>query len=185
MIKQRTAANPVVEAVAEALPFADAAFDVALAIFTVHHWSDRRAGLRELRRVAQRQVALVYDPAVSVTFWLSDYVPELRTSTWELEAPTPEDVALDLDVREVRRILIPADCTDGFTGAYWRRPERYLDPDVQAGMSSLARMDPDVREEGTERLRVALESGEWERAHGGLRSQETFDLGYRLVVAGA
>jgi hypothetical protein len=42
---------PVIDAVAEQLPFPDDAFDAALATFTVHQWRDLRGGLREARRV--------------------------------------------------------------------------------------------------------------------------------------
>lgn len=38
-------------AAAEHLPFPDASFDAVLCRFTIHHWHDRRAGLREARRV--------------------------------------------------------------------------------------------------------------------------------------
>jgi hypothetical protein len=30
-------------------------------------------------------------------------------------------------------VPIPADCVDGFTGAFWRRPHAYLDPSVIGG----------------------------------------------------
>ena len=40
-----------VRAPAERLPFEDASFDVILCRFTVHHWQDAEAGLREARRV--------------------------------------------------------------------------------------------------------------------------------------
>ena len=38
-------------AAAEALPFAAASFDAVLCRFTLHHWQDMEAGLREARRV--------------------------------------------------------------------------------------------------------------------------------------
>jgi SAM-dependent methyltransferase len=41
----------VQQAAAEALPFADASFDVALSRFSAHHWQNMEAGLREARRV--------------------------------------------------------------------------------------------------------------------------------------
>ena len=60
MIAQRpTNIAPVVQGSAENLPFADDAFDAALAILTIHHWSDRRAGLVEMRRVARDRVAIL------------------------------------------------------------------------------------------------------------------------------
>ena len=44
MIAQRPPeAAPVVQAGAEALPFEDDSFDAAMAVLTIHHWSDWRA----------------------------------------------------------------------------------------------------------------------------------------------
>src|SRR5262245_38267576 len=41
MIRQRPhSASPAVQAVAEALPFRPGTFDAALAVLTVHHWTD-------------------------------------------------------------------------------------------------------------------------------------------------
>ena len=64
MIAQRPAgAAPAVRASAEALPFADDAFDAAMAVLTVPHWPDREAGLAEMRRGARRRVVIVtFDP---------------------------------------------------------------------------------------------------------------------------
>src|SRR3954453_2191561 len=45
-------AAPCTAAYAEALPFGDNAFDVAMAVLSDHHWRDNAGGLRELRRVA-------------------------------------------------------------------------------------------------------------------------------------
>ena len=78
MLQQRPPkAAPAVHAIAERLPFRDDAFDAALAILTVHHWSDQRAGLQEINRVAaDRIVLLTWDPS-SGGFWLmSDYFPQ-------------------------------------------------------------------------------------------------------------
>ncbi len=47
MVQQRPpSAAKVVRARAEALPFHDDSFDASMAILTVHHWSDKVAGLR-------------------------------------------------------------------------------------------------------------------------------------------
>ena len=183
MLTQRSNPNPTVQAVAEDLPFPDDAFDVATAIFTIHHWTDPYLGLGELARVTRRQVSLVYDRAVSSGMWLPEYFPELATAAWADDAPSPETIAECLTVDDVRVLWVPPDCTDGFTGAYWNRPERYLEPAVQDGMSTLARLDPTTRAAGTARLRAAIESGEWDRRHGWLRTEDRFDMGYRLVLS--
>lgn len=78
MIDQRPAdAAPAIQASADLLPFADDSFDAAMAIFSDHHWPDRDAGLRELRRVARRRVVVVNaDPGDAERFWLTtDYLP--------------------------------------------------------------------------------------------------------------
>ena len=41
---------------------------------------------------------------------------------------------------EVQPVPIPHDCTDGFMGAYWRRPAAYLQPDVRRAISAFARI---------------------------------------------
>ena len=37
---------------------------------------------------------------------------------------------------EARPLPIPHDCLDGFPGAYWRRPQAYLDPAVRGALST-------------------------------------------------
>jgi ubiquinone/menaquinone biosynthesis C-methylase UbiE len=65
MIAQRApGAAPAIQAVAEDLPFGDNSFDAAMAVITLHHWSDVDAGLAEMMRVARRRVVVVtFDPS--------------------------------------------------------------------------------------------------------------------------
>jgi hypothetical protein len=113
-----------------------------------------------------------------------EYFPEVRDLESERRAPDGERLAAVLDVRRVEPILVPADCRDGFGGCFWNRPEAYLDPIVQEGMSFFAQLDPDRRRRGTERLRDDLASGAWDDRHGHLRALDEIDIGYRLLVAG-
>jgi SAM-dependent methyltransferase len=184
MIGQRPAGRaPVVRAYAESLPFRDVTFDAALAIFTVHHWHDKRTGLLELARVARRQVILSYDHIVEQDFWLiDDYFPEI-VSLDDNREYTTQAISRVLDVQQIEPVLVPTDCLDGFMACYWSRPERYTDPVVQAGISGFARLDPALRERGTARLRTDLASGAWDERHGHLRALAEFDAGYRLLVA--
>jgi SAM-dependent methyltransferase len=183
MLRQRPdTAAPAVRGVAEALPFPGDAFDAAMAILTVHHWRDQLAGLAEMCRVAPRRVALVFDQDVSESFWLyRDYMPASNAIEAD-RAPRVEMVADALDADRVEIVPVPHDCTDGFGGAYWRRPEAYLDPAVRAGISSLAVLDPRDLEPSLSRLRADLESGVWHERHADLLQHEEIDLGYRLVV---
>ncbi|MGH7393507.1 MAG: class I SAM-dependent methyltransferase [Candidatus Rokuibacteriota bacterium] len=182
MIAQRPAgAASAVQASATHLPFADGGFDAALAVLTVHHWPDRALGLSEMARVARQRVVIVtWDPETS-GFWLvEDYFPEI-VAIDRPNFPTIEDLRTALGAIEVEPLPVPHDCTDGFLGAYWRRPEAYLDPGVRSAISTFARM-PDV-EPGLTRLRRDLDDGTWARRHGPLLRRFELDLGYRLVVA--
>ncbi len=185
MLNQRgREAGPAVRGVAEALPFRDAAFDVAMGTLTLHHWPDLAFGLAEVRRVASRQVFMLYEPSFAHALWILDYFPEIRDLPHERHAPSVADVSQHLAVHRVEVVHIPSDCTDGFGGAFWSRPEFYLNPSVQAGMSMFALLDPEFVQFGTQRLRSSLESGDWDHRYGHLRTESSIDLGYRLVIAG-
>ena len=95
-----------------------------------------------MRRVAKRQVILLFEPWDSWQFWLVEYFPDCLSLPSEVRAPGVEDVQAHLDVHTVVPVPVPADCIDGFAGSYWRRPEAYLDPSVRAGISSLAQLSP-------------------------------------------
>jgi SAM-dependent methyltransferase len=183
MVGQRDGTHPVVRAVAEELPFPDNSFDVALALLTVHHWNDVRKGLNELRRVARRQVIFTYDPDVHGALWVFDeYVPTALAD----DGQAPVDLVVEvLAADRVEIIPTPADCTDGFGSAYWRRPECYLDPSVRASISALARHDQGVVDEGMARLGRDLADGTWHRRHADLLEKDAIDGGLRLVVAGS
>jgi ubiquinone/menaquinone biosynthesis C-methylase UbiE len=184
MIRQRVERSPhVVRGIAERLPFVDGAFDGALAVFTVHHWTDQQAGLAELRRVARRQVVLFYDPLETHHFWALEYFEEARDLPMERYAPNEDLLRSRLNVREVAPVMVPHDCIDGFGAAFWARPERYLEPQVQAGMSWIALLPSSAKERATRRLAEDLASGEWDRRFGHLRSASSYDAGYRLAVA--
>ena len=185
MLRQRPdEAASAVQGVAGDLPFRDNAFDAVMGTFTLHHWPDLGRGLAEARRVAPRQVFLTFEPYFAFTLWVLEYFPEILDLPQERNAPTLDDVRSHLAVREVRTVQVPADCSDGFGGAFWARPEAYLDPEVQAGMSMFAVLDPGLRTAGTERLRESLNSGDWDARFGHLRSMPSMDVGYRLVIAG-
>ncbi|GJM36807.1 MAG: methyltransferase type 11 [Acidimicrobiales bacterium] len=184
MLDQRGAdAAPAVQAFAEAVPFANDAFDATLGVLTMHHWTDRLAGLRELDRVAPRHVLTVYEPLEAHDFWLIDYFPETAESDMEVNAPTPATVAEVLDVVDVRTLWVTRDCPEGFAAASWARPHDYLDAERQQAISLLALADADVLARGTARLRDDLESGRWYDRYAHVIEAERADFGYRLVTA--
>ena len=183
MRAQRPAGRPAVDAVAERLPFADASFDAAMAVLTVHQWTDLDRGLRELRRVSRGPVViLTFDPDALEEFWLADYLPELMAGE-RRRFPSPARLARVLGGGQVSELAIPLDCADGFLEAYYGRPEAFADPAVRRSQSSWSFLDPVLAERGLARLRADLASGEWDRRYGALRSQPEFAGSLRLVVS--
>jgi len=180
MVRQRAAsAGPAIQGSAEDLPFDDKSFDASLAVLTVHHWSDKEKGFKELRRVARdRVVILTFDPAQRGS-WLTDYLPELVTLD-EAIMPRMSDYERWLGPVEISAVPVPHDCSDGFLYAYWRRPAAYLDPKIRAAMSSFWTLDNVTA--GLEKLADDLETGAWEDRYSDLLGLEELDVGYRLVV---
>jgi SAM-dependent methyltransferase len=189
MIAQRpSSAAPVVQADAEQLPFEDDSFDAAMAIISDHHWHDRMRGLSEMRRVARRRVVICNaDPGEQDRFWLTaEYLPEF------LDLLPPGYRAPGTWARELRDTLgdirlvplpVPHDCEDGFYGAFWRRPEAYLDPRVRAGISVFWQVGAEHVDRAVAKLDQDLASGAWERRHADLLGLTELDLGFYVVVA--
>ncbi len=187
MLRQRAAsAGSAVRLAAECLPFPDDSFDAALATLTLHHWSDIERGLREMQRVARRQVILFFDPASIGDFWLvEEYFPEILDLGSEKAAPDGARLAETLTVQRIEPVPVPDDCSRRFrrclleparrrTSTRWCRP----------GSPRSRNSTPEVCERGTERLRRDLADGTWDARHGHLRSLTEIDFGYRLLVAG-
>jgi SAM-dependent methyltransferase len=183
MIQQRSrGASPVVQAVAEALPFRAGTFDVALAVLTLHHWADWRQGLAEMKRVARRVVVFAVDASALNSFWLTEtYFPEII----ELDrrrSPSIAEIVDELGNCGVEKVPVPHDCVDGFLAAFWRRPETYLDPRVRASISGFALLEQGTVARGVARLESDIKSGAWEGRFGYLMSLDAIDVGYRLLA---
>jgi SAM-dependent methyltransferase len=183
MRANRLADRPAIDATADALPFADDSFDAAMSTFSVHQWPDLAAGLRELRRVARGPVVIMtVDPDFDQPFWLSEYAPEVM-STEEARFPRLARIAAALGRQvEIRTVPIPLDCTDGFNQAFYGRPEILLEPGARTANSAWSFVGPEVPDRFVRELSEDLESGEWDRKYGALRTQPTFDGGLRLVI---
>lgn len=182
--RRAKSAAPVVKGDVERLPFKDGSFAAAMSILTIQHWEDPIAGLRELARVSSRRaVVLTLDPEVFGGFWLYRYFTDaafLESMRYPKIAAITK--ALGGDVR-IETVPVPADCRDGFIGAYWRRPSLYLDQRIRRTIATLHEIGDDDLLDGLRRLSDDLASGAWEAANGWLLTHDEIDLGYRLVVA--
>jgi hypothetical protein len=93
--------------------------------------------------------------------------------------PPLSALADELGACEVTPVLVPHDCRDGFLGAYWRRPEAYLDPEVRRSISVFAKIDAEV---GLNKLARDLETGAWRERNADVLGLDALDVGYRLLT---
>jgi hypothetical protein len=183
MRAQRAPHRPAIDAVAESLPFDDGAFDAAMAIITVHQWSDVDRGLAELSRVARSVIVVTFDGTALDRFWLADYSPELIAAE-RRRYPEIQHIASKLgDGASVQVIPIPIDCTDGFTEAYYARPECFLDPRVRRSQSAWTFVDANRVTESIAKLDSDLRSGAWESRYAEWRRMPVFEGSLRLIVS--
>ncbi|TML78468.1 MAG: class I SAM-dependent methyltransferase [Actinobacteria bacterium] len=180
MLRQRARnAAPAMAAAAEAIPCHDGAFDCTTAILTIHHWTNWRAGLAEVKRVTRRRIVVLTADVFrdDEPFWLKEYFPGINA--WDRAHIQPiDDVLQELWPARVERLPVPADCTDGFCGAYWRRPAAYLRPEVRNGISGFSQIGDRETEQGLSRLQADLDSGVWNERYGGLLDRDEIDIGY-------
>jgi SAM-dependent methyltransferase len=185
MRAQRPAGLPrAVDAVAERLPFDDGSFDAVMTTFSVHQWSDLELGLSELRRVSRGPVVILScDPDELARFWLVEYAPEV-ISIEARRYPSISRLAEGLGgTVRVDIVPIPLRCADGFGEAYYGRPEALLDPGARLANSAWSFVDGPTADDYVAHLHADLDSGEWDRRFGMLRTQPEFDGSLRLICA--
>lgn len=174
--------SPAIDAVAAALPFEDDFFDAAMTLFSAHQWPDLAAGLREMRRVTRGPiVVLTGDPNRVARFWLNEYAPEVIAAEAR-RYPAVSAFAAALGDVEAAQVPIPFDCTDRINEAYYGQPEMLLDPGARSVCSAWSFVGPDVVARFERHLKHDLETGEWDRRFGALRSQPAF-IGSLLVIS--
>lgn len=170
---------------AGSLPFDDDAFDAAMTTFSVHRWGDLERGLAELRRVTRGPIViLACDPARIEDSWLAEYAPEV-TATEARSHPALDRIAGALadDTVTNTPLPIPFTCVDGFSEAYYGRPERLLDAGARNADPAWSSVDELTARRSVAALRTALDSGEWDRRHGALRIRPTHEGALVLVTA--
>ena len=176
--------NPALIGRADDLPFDDKSFDATTAFLTIHHWPDIKKGLAELRRVTRHQIIIMtFDPDALDIFWNAEYFPEV-IKVEKQRYPTV-DRLLDMlgGKTEVQEIPVPLNCIDGFQEAFYGRPEAFLNKEVRKAMSAWGFIGEDLQELMVKRLSDDLQSGEWDRRYGHLRTQPAFSGALRLIIS--
>jgi SAM-dependent methyltransferase len=175
--------TPAIDAVAESLPLDDGSVDAAMAMITIHQWPDAERGLREMRRVTRGPVVIMtFDGDAMDRFWLNEYCPGLMDAERRRSPAISAIGAILGGSTEVGVIPIPSDCTDGFTEAYYARPEMFLDPAARGAQSVWGFVTAAEQEEAVARLRADLDSGTWQQRFGRWRDEPFFEGSLMLVV---
>ena len=121
------------------------------------------------------------------TFWLTtEYLPEfleLIPRRYGRAGRGTNELRAALGTVDLAPVPVPHDCTDGFYGAFWRRPDAYLDPNVRAGISVFAQVPSAAADRAIGALGVDLETGRWQRSHRELLALSELHLGYYVIVA--
>jgi SAM-dependent methyltransferase len=179
--RPRTAV-PAIDATAEKLPFDDDTFDAAMATVTVHQWRDLDCGLAEMRRVTRGPVVvLTFDGEALDRFWLAAYAPELIAAERRRYPPVPALAAAIGRATRIVDVPVPIDCVDGFTEAFYARPESFLDERVRAAQSAWGFITPEAAGRAVAHLRDDLSSGRWDEAYATWRTRPEFHGSLRLV----
>lgn len=175
---------PAIRGTAADIPLDDDAVDAAMALLTVHHWPELARGLREIRRVTRGPVVvLTFDRDALERYWLPEYAPEYFAAE-RRRYPALEAIAEALGGRTtITSIPIPIDCTDGFTEAFYARPEVFLEERVRRSQSGWGFVEAGAQQRFVSHLAGDLQSGEWDKRFGHWRTQPEFDGSLRLLVA--
>jgi hypothetical protein len=116
MLTQRPpGAAPAVQVFAEQLPFPGDGFDAAMGALTIHHWSDRRQELGEMRRVASpvTGVCCFCATATRAAGGGSTGTPGHQRLVAVRETRLEHVAALLGELEIIIPVRIPADCRDG------------------------------------------------------------------------
>lgn len=174
---------PALKGTADSIPFDDKSFDACLALLTVHHWPDIKKGIHEMIRVtSDRIIIMTFDPDDLNIFWNSEYFPEL------IEVEKARYPKLDFLLNElggtsrIKTIPIPFDCVDGFQEAYFGRPEAFLDKEIRRAQSAWKFLPSGLEDILVNRLRVELDSGEWDKKYGHFRKEKNFQGALRVII---
>lgn len=189
MRQQRPSAlAPAINGRAEALPLDDKSVDASMAIITVHQWQDLEAGLAELHRVTRGPIVVVtFDGDALDRFWLADYAPELIAA--ERRRYPAIDLLADRLSTPSRRatvetLAVPIDCVDGFTEAFYARPERFLDHEVTRAQSAWSFVGPAAKQRFTQQLADDLRTGRWDDRYRAWRTMPAFEGSLRMIIGG-
>lgn len=154
--------------VVDPLPFADASFDGATCTLAIHHFTNRPAAFREVRRVLRngRLVIFTSSPQQMRRYWLNHYFPIALQRSIE-KMPNLSDAHRDLLAAGFANVTtepfaVTPELCDHFLYSAKYEPQRYLDPNFRRGISTFQSLiDADEIDQGCASLAEDIKSGQF------------------------
>jgi hypothetical protein len=115
-------------------------------------------------------------------FWLNSYAPEVIEVEARRYPPVKTIAALSGSNAEVVTVPIPLHCTDGFSEAYFGRPECLLNPGARLANSAWSFVDASVGPRLEVELGGDLASGAWDANYGHLRRLSELRGSLKLIA---
>lgn len=152
---------------AEEIPASDGEFENAVAVLTIHHWSDRKKAFGEMNRVlipGGRMVIFTSCPSQMQHYWLHHYFPRMMAASMR-QMPAIERIISELEISgfefiETETYDVRDDLTDLFLYAGKHRPTLYLEPTFRRGISSFSSLvTPDELVTGLTKLEKDIATG--------------------------
>lgn len=153
---------------AEQLPLPDSSGDGVIALFTLHHWTDKQQGIAELYRILKpggRVVFLSFTAAQMDGYWLSHYFPQMIKRSGEM-IPTEGSMremltGVGFGVVATEKYFVHEGLQDHFLYSNKHQPERYLEPAIRNGISSFSAVaNKHEVEQGLQQLEKDIATGE-------------------------
>lgn len=173
---------------AEKIDLPDSSIDSAIAINSIHHFSDINKSVKEIFRIIKhgKFAIFTFDPSVSKNLWLFDYWPELLEVEIRNYIPINE---LKENLEETfhsnaiaYKYDLPFDFSDLFSAALWQRPSLLLDPKIFKAMSLFSSGSETMLMQGLETLQKDIESGKWDNKYNYLLFKDAHDVGIRIII---
>jgi hypothetical protein len=126
---------------------------------------------------------MTFDGDALDRYWLAHYAPEL-ISVERGRYPQIRKLCDALGCSaEVKVVPVPIDCIDGFTEAYYARPEAFLDPAIRRSQSAWSFVPEVVQLRIVKILSDDLRTGAWDQKYGDWRARPYFEDSLRLIVS--
>jgi len=149
----------LVEGDASSMPFSDCSFDAVYCILVLHHISDKMKFLQEVHRILRSNGRFVIQTCSHeqlATFVASHYFPK-GFEFERMRFPRIEEVSTLLTEAGFSNIDV---CPCPFDGISTESPKAYLDKRYRDGLSTFSYLRPKDIEQGCDKIRQDLVSGE-------------------------